>query len=381
MKSYRRLLAIARQSWPTISDDTLRLLHWTQQLARQGSKITLLTPRWHSSWPRRIVCDGVEVQRLDTPPTHVLKASSYQRQLSQWIVQRIRDFDLIYCDAADTEASALLNVVNAPDAPPLVIRHGDVAPGEAVSRKALELYHRANLVLAPNLQAEQQLIAGGINRSQIVRTSQVQGASYDRSPASRRAARQILGDANHDLFARSQDLVMVCPGELNRAWRIPEFIREIAPIVEQHRSLRVWILGDGRERPTCYDLLRHEGLHRLVAMPGVFTDLQEVLQAADLCVFPAPRVGLGWLLPTCIASGVPMLVAKSTEVCRTLGEHAETLTFQPEHAGELRQRISQWLQSSDKLTDSVNSLRQYAAGMPVSRLGCDELFHWSAANA
>jgi glycosyltransferase involved in cell wall biosynthesis len=381
MNASRRVLVINRHFWPTTNDDTLRLFHWTQHLSRQGAQVTVVTPRWHSSWPRRITCDAVQVQRLDSPPTHSLRWGAYARQLSQWLSQHLSNFDLVYCDRPDADAAAVVPLMPQVPTTPFVVRYDPLPHSGSPLRKAVDICRRANKVLASTVVAEQQLLSAGIHRAAIQRLGQTAGICYDRNLESRRAARQILGDANHDLFARSHDQVLVCPGELNSEWRIADFIRELAPLIEEYRCLRVWILGDSRERPALYELLRHEGLHRLVAMPGIFTDLQEIFQAADLCVFPAPGMGLGWLLPTCIASSVPVLAADCPDVRRMLGDQSEQLILRSDVVGDLRRQVASWLHQPTRLAHSISQVRKSTSFTGSSRLGCDELFQWMEASA
>ena len=221
----------------------------------------------------------------------------------------------------------------------------------------LAVCRSASGVIVGDARTHQQLLTAGLDQSLIVRAPAPSGARYDRTPEARRRARQMLSEANHDLFARAQDRVVVCPGELNLQWNVVALIEELAPLIEEQRSLRVWILGDGRARAKVYDALQREGLHRLVTMPGLFTDLEEVLQAADLCVFPAPGLGLGWLIPTCIASGISLLVSDSPGARQQLEPHASELLYSSDQPRALRTRVSQWLTSPTIFSDSLQRAR------------------------
>lgn len=364
MKTRRRVLVIARHFWPATNDDTLRLSHWIQHLRSLGADAVVATPRWHRSWPRSIVCDGVLVQRIDHPPIHALRWGRYTRQLGQWIGSMAMDFDAIYCDSVESETAAVFSLPEVQRLP-LMLRYSCPPragqanqPPPPIDNKTLAPVRRASVILAADAASERQLLAAGISRRAIVRTPQSNGSCYDRSPQARSLARQILGSANRDLFARSQDRVVVCPGELTHEWYLMPLIRELAPLIENHRSLRVWLLGDGPARGPIYEGLRHEGLHRMVAMPGLFTDMQEIFQAADLCIFPAPGRGLTWLLPTCIRSGVPVLVSDSPEARRQLGVSADELTYTATESLALRQRVEQWLRHPSPVAQRIEVARQ-----------------------
>ncbi len=376
MKLSRRVLVIARHFWPTTQDDTLRLTDWIEHLQQEGAEVSVATPRWHKSWPHHIVSNGVTVQRIDYPPTHPLRAGRYLRQLGNWIAQSRDGFDLIYCDQPDLEALAVLDYVPRAQSIPLVVRVVGTPAG-----REIDICRRASLVVVPNLFTQQQVLAAGICRTSVVRAVQSIGTCYDRSNEARRRARQILADANHDLFVRSQDRVVVCPGELARHWGVDVLIHAIMPLMERHRALRVWILGDSRERTSLYEMLRQEGLHRLVIMPGMFTDLEAVLQAADLCVFPAKDKGLGWLVPTCIASGLPFMVSDSPAARYCLGQQADKLTFHPDSAVALRDCLTAWLRDANPCEAGVAELRRHNATTALSMLGYGEMFQSLEASA
>ncbi len=373
MKTRRRVLVVARHFWPTTNDDSLRLYHWAQQLIGQGCEVSVATPRWHASWPQRIVCDGILVSRIDSPPTHTLKLGSYARQLAHWLSSEAGRMDLVYCDDPHADAATILSQAASLRGVPVVVRYVETAEGSKTRRQAMEACRRANLVLVSSPVAEQQLLSSGLDRQHVLRAVQVHGCNIDRSPEARRAARQVLAEANHDLFARSQDRVLVCPGELTAASGVGQLIRELSPLIDEHRWLRVWLLGDSRERPAIYEMLQHEGLHRLVAMPGIFTDLTEVLQAADLCVFPTAGLGFGWLIPTCIANSIPVLVNDSSEARRLLGDQANELAVRFDLARELRGRVGQWLLNPQPLSQSIASLRRYAVGATTPSLAVADL--------
>lgn len=388
MKPRRRVLVIARHFWPATNDDTLRLAHWIAHLRSLGADAVVATPRWHRSWPQRIVSDQVTVQRIDHPPTHALRWGRYTRQLGQWVSSVANDFDAIYCDSVETETATIFALPEV-QRMPLMLRYRSPSPAgqsttsstAAMDNKTLAPIRRATLVLAADAASQRQLLAAGVSKTSVLRAAQSNGSCYDRTSQARSRARQILGDANHDLFTRSQDRVVICPGELTHQWHIMQLIRELAPLLESHRALRLWLLGDGPARGPFYEGLRHAGLHRLVAMPGLFTDMQEVFQAADLCVLPAPGLGLGWLLPTCIRSGLPVLVSDSPEARRLLGASADDLTFSAAEPLALRQQVADWLRQPSRFAQRIEAARQQLLRDDTACVGLDSLFSRLEATA
>ncbi len=182
----------------------------------------------------------------------------------------------------------------------------------------------------------------------------------------RAAARNALADINHDLFVRTTDRVVVCPLELTRKAGIELLIRAIGPLVQENRALRVWLLGDSAERARIYDQLRYNGWHNLIAMPGAFEDLDEILRVADLCIVPARGHGLGWLIPKCAASSVPFLTPDSAELRSLIdSEPASQLTFRDGDVESLREKISQWLHSPVPFRLAITRAREQQVSQPV----------------
>jgi glycosyltransferase involved in cell wall biosynthesis len=364
MSKKRRVLIIARHYWPTTTDQTLRLRQWVSRLQREGYEVVVASPRWHDSWPRRVFFDNTHVFRIDHPPITQLRTSRYWRSLIQWVVREQSNFECIYCDSADGDAHALLTQLPRNQQPPILVRFDpqELSQGSVglwqTSPRCADVCRRSAAVIVPNAAAHQQLLAMGVSKARIHRVADLPASMVDRSPSARSTARSILVNTNHDLYVRSQDRVVVCPGELTRDWGVDFLVDALEPLLEQQRSLRLWVLGDSLERPRIYDTLQFKGLHRIVVMPGMFTCLEQVLQVADLCVFPAAGRGLGWLMPTCIASAIPIVAADSAEAREMLGAQATNLCFASGQHDALRNWMANWLRNAKPANKSIASVRE-----------------------
>ena len=143
-------------------------------------------------------------------------------------------------------------------------------------------------------------------------------------------------------------------------------IRAIGPLVQDHRALRVWLLGDSAERSRFYDQLRYNGWHNLIAMPGAFEDLDEVLRVADLCIIPARAQGLGWLIPKCAASSIPFLTPDSPELRGLVdNENVSQLTFRDGDVENLREKISLWLNTPLPFRQAIARAREQQVSQPL----------------
>jgi glycosyltransferase involved in cell wall biosynthesis len=102
-------------------------------------------------------------------------------------------------------------------------------------------------------------------------------------------------------------------------------VNSVKQLLEKQRNLRLWLVGEGNTRSDVYEALRHEGIHRLVVMPGVFVSPTEALQAADLVIIPPSGEGRYWTLPTCLRSGIPVVYPNVDDLKRLVSaSRAET---------------------------------------------------------
>ena len=365
------VLIVTRRFWPSCSDSTQRLISWARSLQSRGANLSVLTARWHSSWSARLDFREMPVHRVEYAPTNPMRVARYARSLTDWVSKNCASFDVIYCDAADLEAQIILTQVPGLHRPPVVIRFDPLELGDGCDphwqpgARTLDACRRASIVVAPRADAHQRLRAIGINETKIERITDA-STPIIRTDMVRAAARNALADINHDLYVRSTDRVVVCPLELTRKSGVEFLIRAIGPLVQDHRALRVWLLGDSAERSRFYDQLRYNGWHNLIAMPGAFEDLDEVLRVADLCIVPARGHGLGWLIPKCAASSVPFLTPDSPELRSLLdSQNASQLTFRDGDVESLREKISHWLHTPLPFRQAIAQAREQQVSQPL----------------
>jgi glycosyltransferase involved in cell wall biosynthesis len=82
----------------------------------------------------------------------------------------------------------------------------------------------------------------------------------------------------------------------------------VRPLVRQFPELCFWFIGDGPDRETMHERLRGEGVRASISMPGSFSDIADVLAAADLYV-QCDQQGLDFLLPAAVSSELPVVMA------------------------------------------------------------------------
>ncbi|MCR9295477.1 MAG: glycosyltransferase [bacterium] len=381
----KRILVIKRDFWPHMSDATLRLLTWCHIWAEQGIDVSVLTNRPGKHWPAQITINRLQVFRVDGGNGNPLRNMRFGRNVKSWIQSAERDFDLIYFDEPSDLATQLLTSLSDSIAPATVLRYAvqsrisspargwpAVRAGLLSNKNLIAACQKATAVLVPDAISHQQLLSEGLVDANIIRGELTIPKRIDRNIGNRREARRLLAEANHDLFTRASDRIVLCPSDDADAWNLDLLVNAVGPLSDVHRNLRVWMLGDGQGR--VYDRIRQQGWHHALIQPGVFTDLEPLIQAADLCVFPGMGSGLSWLMPSCMVSGLPMLAADSKQTRSIFDGLPPELLFEANSAGDLHQRLVLWLRDPTRFEKATLEMQNRLTAKAAQRNSeCDRI--------
>lgn len=369
MAEQRRVLVIARHYWPTTTDATLRLRSWTAELAADNWEVTVATPKWVSRWPASLVCDQVRLVRIADAPSSSFRFRKFARNVLALTSQFARASDVIYCDEPDLAAHAIVTQQPAKRRERVLVRYSDSPqtsrPQQQPEQRVLDVLRRADKLIVDSATDHRRLLSLGIMEANILRVASSSGALLERDTQSRHNARRILGNANHDLFTKSTDRIVVVQSDFRSESDLRFLVAAIHRQVEDNRRLRVWLLGDGPSRAGVYEALRYEGIHRSVAMPGCFVSLEEVLQAADLFIFPTSGDGQAWIMPSCIRSGIPFLTPDSARTRESLftGDKTDLTSYlyTPGDPKSLEARLQAWLREPEPMLVLSRLLSRYAS--------------------
>lgn len=361
------VLVIASEFWPTASDASLRLVDWAHRLQNQEVRVTVASQRPDKLWPEKVTLGTLPVVRFLKSSGWASGQSRYYRKVADWIQRHAEEFDYFYFDNAGPALAAVFARVCSLKKP-IVLRFNVQSERQAnfqnskgqiwqPPKATVDFCRRANLIVAPNAESEQQLRAQGIVQTPIVRVPDRSSLSIERSIGARREARKILANVNMDLAARSTDRVLLCPGRINEHWRIADLIDAVTPVVAKFPGLRVWIHGDGPNRLRIAEEIRAAGVGQSVLMPGVFTDMHELFQAADACVFPGDDAGLSFLLPTCLKNRIPVLLPQSKPMVALCGESSGASYFKPTDYLDLRAKVEAWLDDSGAMEQDALAMQ------------------------
>lgn len=140
---------------------------------------------------------------------------------------------------------------------------------------------------------------------------------------------------------------MLSVGELNANKNHAVVIRSIAKLQDQ--SLHYAIAGVGELHDDLLYLAAELGISGQVHLLGYRNDVDDLYQAADICVFPSIREGLGLAAIEGMASGLPLVCAdnRGTRDYAINGENAMVCRY--DAADEFAQAVKTIMSNKDMI--------------------------------
>jgi glycosyltransferase involved in cell wall biosynthesis len=327
---------IGRRYWPHGSFDSANLLVQTAcAMHRRGVHVEVLTPRYASSWPESIMIREVPVHRAVSAPRSEWGMGKYMRGLAAWIQQHAASFDVVFVDSIREEALVAVDVAKQLGIPTIVRcrgwgRFSDCLwwQSSRLARRCGAMARGADIVVANSASSERALLMEGFESERIERIVQGFAASPARTAARRKDARRVLASANGDLVTESDTPVVLCHATMTRDQGADLLVGTTRALLIRYPNLRIWFAGDGPHRDSMYQRLRSDGVRASIAMPGSFTDSEDLFAAADLYV-QCDEEGLEYFLPTAVASGLPVVAVENTSIRSVLDAESGDDSLRP----------------------------------------------------
>jgi sugar transferase (PEP-CTERM/EpsH1 system associated) len=112
-------------------------------------------------------------------------------------------------------------------------------------------------------------------------------------------------------FAEADSIVFGSVGRMVEVKDYPTlaraFIRLLQDDPERAARARLVIVGEGRARAACLELLEQAGVAHLAWLPGERHDIAALLQAFDVFVLPSKNEGISNTILEALASGLPVV--------------------------------------------------------------------------
>jgi glycosyltransferase involved in cell wall biosynthesis len=352
-----RVLVVARRFWPSVDDDSTALLHWCGTLARRGCRVSVVTPRWHSSWPATSDCREVRIDRILPAPTSNWYTSHYVRNMGKWIGQHRDNWDCIYVDEPQPELFQICNPRVIGDIP-IVGRVGFKAQDETNDVSvAVDAARRLDAVVVPDVDTERRLIAAGVQRNRLIRIPDICYHPVRLLNDGKTRARSSLVNLSSDFFIPVGAKVVVCLGEISQAAGCHTLTKVAMRMLEEDANLKFWLCGIDRQARQIYTELRDHAWHREIVIFGAFDDVEELLTAADLVVVPNFHSRMRFLFPFIVASGAPWIGPKDATWGQRLGPDADSLMWSDETNG-MSQKLKEWYLNPEPIAAAAAKVAQ-----------------------
>ena len=289
-----RLLLITRQFWPSIGGAQIAMSNLAKGLCQLGAEVTVLTARWHPTWPEKYQHGPVRVLRLPQPAVRMWGTYRYMKAMRHWLREHNSEFDLIYISMLKHEAYVALRQLGEQSLP-IVLRPegagplGDIAWheharfGQAIRR----VCRRATAVVAIAPEVRQELISAGFPQERIHEIPNGVPIPASTGEQDRTTARQELAASDSRLQLPAAAKLALYVGRLHQEKGLLDLLEAWRIVARKVPNARLWLVGDGPLRKRLVAEIDELGLGRSVVLAGSYDSTAQFYQAADLFVFPS----------------------------------------------------------------------------------------------
>jgi glycosyltransferase involved in cell wall biosynthesis len=351
VKPLRLALAI-RRYWPLPGGLENIAGRLCGALAERGHRVTVITPRAQSDWPKETVRGGVEIVRLEPPTGGWWSDWFYRRRLARVVTATHRrgGLDAVIASGLRHDAYTLLKTCDRLGVPVLLQpeRPGlagdchwqlDARFGSRIKRRC---YKAAGYVaLTPLL--ERELIAAGYARPRIHAVPLGVPPVEPSEPGRRSEARRNLAQADPALAADLERRVAAYVGRLRVGKGLDLLLAAWRTVVERRGDAVLWLVGEGPDAGKLRERAIELGLVGRVRLTGAFDDVDDVFRAADLAVFPSLEDGPAVGLLEAASYGLPIVASDVVTHRDLLADGASVRTYPRNDAQALAHALEQLL--------------------------------------
>jgi len=355
-----RVILATRRFWPHVGGPEKFAAYLAEQLSEQGAATQIVTGRLDRDWPRRIEYRGVPVERLRHPGMKRWGTFRYMRALNKWLRKNVptREHgdevslrrgneavlahgnehiaDDIVCASMLKHAAYVAVGAMQGSGVPVILRaedageRGDCRWQEKVvfGQRIRSRCQLADAIVAPSEQIIEELMAAGFDSDRLHLIPNGVPIGPQVNDVRRKAARRALAAMAKHFEAPENGFVAVSTAGLDRTKGALDLIDAWKSVNDRAPNARLWLAGDGRDRGRVVDRIHKHSLKGRVILAGVFTDVDDLLHAADLFVLASHTEGMSVALLEAMAVGLP-IVASDAPGNRPLIENNENGLLAP----------------------------------------------------
>lgn len=339
-----RLAIVTPRFWPLIGDRATHLLRLAESFIALGHSPLVVTPQWRRSWPPEMAIGTVPLVRLRGSGRGGWSTLRWMYGLASWLGKN--QFDGVLVDGLRHEAYVTLGAARRKPLRVALIAGDDDLAWQTTATLGPRIAARcreALITIAPSQQLADSLLTSGFasHRMKVISRSAI--ASPPRHPAMRDAARAALAAVNADLVVAPNAPIALAVGRFDAAHRFGDLVRAWRIVTAKRPEARLWIVGDGPDRDQLYQQVGDLDQRFRVLLPGTFDCLDDIIQAADMLLVPAPHSvpPLGFL--DAQAAGLPVIAANSLATQSLVRTHETGILFPAGDTKAIAASVLEWI--------------------------------------
>jgi glycosyltransferase involved in cell wall biosynthesis len=368
--AHLRLAIVTPRFWPLVDDTSSHLLQLCESLIALGHEPTVITPRWLRTWPEQMMIGELQLVRLRGSARGGWSTLRWMYSLSNWLREQASCFDAVLVAGLKQEAYVALGAARKTGATTLLIAGEDDLQWQqaaTLGARVAARCHEARIVVAPTEEVAQALRSGGFAPDCMTVIPRTAAVPPPCSAATRDAARAALAAVNYDLVTASNAQVALAVGRLDAAHRFGDLVRAWRIVTARRGEARLWIVGDGPDREALYRQIGDLDQRFRALLPGTFDCVDELLQASDMLLVPAPRASPPQVLLQAQACGLPIVAADASAI-RAQVEHERTgLIYPPGDIKALADAVSGLLERPAAAITYGSAARAAAQSRPTPK--------------
>lgn len=308
------ILLCIRHFFPIVGGAETQALHLARELKRQGLNVEIVTGRYGGA-PRFETVDDVNVRRLFVgvylPVVHEL---FFLASLAVYLIRARNTYDVI--QLFQLQLSTLVAVIVGKQllGKPVVTRSSNTkGSGVLAVWRAIPghvhllafVFRHVNAVVALSTEMVRELREAGCFSASIRLIPN--GVPPFASAGNGDRVRERLG-------IRPERLILISVGRLTVPKRHAVLIDALATMAKAPDPVDVCLvlLGDGEEKEELELQAQRAGVENLVFMPGVVSNVDDYLDAADIFVLPSSYEGLSNALLEAMNAGLPVVASRAS---------------------------------------------------------------------
>lgn len=345
----RRLVLITDRFWPLVGGVPRMMAALAVEFLARGREVTVLTASWDPAWPARLTYQGVPVIRLPHRRRTAWGTAGHLFRLFRWLRAQRGRCDLVYVSPLRCEALAALYA--APRGAPVVLQaHGAGEGGDCAwqrqvrgARWLARAQRKAAAIVAPCAAVADELRQGECPTERLHVIAPGVALPPPVSLAARLAARDTLLEAQPMLRLATDAPLAVCTCRLQADRGLYFLLKAWRQVLQRRPQACLWLAGEGPDRAALEEQIRSLGMMGRVLLPGTFVQVDELLAAADLFVFPSQQESLSLSLLEAMAAGLPIVAADAPGSRAALLDDRHGLLAPPRSSEALAQAIERLL--------------------------------------